>query len=182
MSRVLIAMAGLPGSGKSAVATELARARRCAVLSVDQIEAAMWRGGIDHEQPTGLAAYVVAEALAREQLLLGYDVVLDAVNDVEAARDQWRSLAANAQHPLLFVEVLCSDRREHRRRLASRRRGIAGFPEPTWESVVAREAGLSEWRDARVRVDSIRPLAELVDEILDAGRLLDDGRCGTPPS
>lgn len=90
---MLIAMAGLPGSGKSAVAGEVARALGCAVLSVDPIEAAMWRAGIGHDQPTGLAAYVVAEELAREQLLIGNDVVVDAVNDVEPARQQWRSLA-----------------------------------------------------------------------------------------
>lgn len=164
---MLIAMAGLPGSGKSAVANELARALGCAVLSVDPIEAAMWRAGVGRDQPTGLAAYVVAEDLARQQLLLGNDVVVDAVNDVEPARQQWRSLAARLEQPLAFVEVYCSDEGEHQRRLAGRQRGIDGFPEPTWESVVGRKGGFSDWGDKRVRVDSMRALDELVDELLE---------------
>lgn len=164
---MLIAMAGLPGSGKSAVANEVARTLGCAVLSVDPIEAAMWRAGIGRDQPTGLGAYVVAEDLAREQLRLGNDVVVDAVNDVEPARDQWRSLSAEFGQTLVFVEVFCSDEREHQARLASRRRQIDGFPEPTWESVVVRKGGFSDWHDDRVRVDSMRPLDELVEEVLE---------------
>jgi len=53
---VLVAMSGLPGSGKSAVAEDLGRALPAAVLSVDPVEAAMWRAGVDRKQPTGLAA------------------------------------------------------------------------------------------------------------------------------
>lgn len=164
---MLIAMAGLPGSGKSAVAREVARALGCALLSVDPIEAAMWRAGIARDQPTGLAAYVVADDLAREQLLIGNDVVVDAVNDVDAARGQWVSLAAELGRPLAFIEVFCSDVDEHRRRLEGRHRGIVGFAEPTWESVVERRAGFEAWTDARLRVDSMRPLAEGVAVVLD---------------
>ena len=166
MAPVLIAMAGLPGSGKSVVAAEIARALGCAVLSVDPIEAAMWRAGVGRDQPTGLAAYVVAEDLAREQLLIDNDVIIDAVNDVEPARGQWRALAAEFGQPVIFVEVFCSDEQEHRLRLTSRRRGIQGFPEPTWESVMERRSGFSDWNDDRVRVDSMRPLDENVAAVL----------------
>lgn len=164
---MLIAMAGLPGSGKSAVAGEVARTLGCALLSVDPIEGAMWRAGITRDQPTGLAAFVVAEDLAREQLLIGNDVIIDAVNDVDAARGQWVSLAAELGHPLAFIEVFCSDVDEHRRRLEGRRRGIVGFAEPTWESVIERRVGFETWTGARLRVDSMRPLAEGVAEVLD---------------
>jgi len=108
----------------------------------------------------------MAEDLAREQLLIGSDVVIDAVNDIEAARQQWRSLAAGLGQPLVFVEVYCSDEDEHRRRLAERRRDIVGFPEPTWDSVVARRSGFRDWHEERVRVDTMRPLDELVYEVL----------------
>ncbi len=91
---MLIVMAGLPASGKSTLAERIAGELRCAILSVDPIESALWRAGIDRDQPTGLAAYVVAEDLAREQIRIGGDVIVDAVNDAELARNQWRSLAA----------------------------------------------------------------------------------------
>lgn len=164
---VLIAMAGLPGSGKSAVATEVARALGCALLSVDPIEAAMWRAGVAQDQPTGLAAYLVAEDVAREQLAIGNDAIIDAVNDAEAARGQWIALASNMGHAVAFVEVFCSDEREHQRRLSGRRRGIVGFPEPTWASVMERRAAFREWDDDRLRVDSMRPLAQNVASVLE---------------
>jgi predicted kinase len=164
---MLIAMAGLPGSGKSTVAEGMARSLGCALLSVDPIEAAMWRAGIQREQPTGLAAYVVAEHLAREQLVLGNDAIVDAVNDVDAARDQWTSLAAELGRPLAFIEVFCSDDAEHRRRLSGRTRRLVGFPEPTWESVVARRAGFEAWGAGRLRLDSMRSVDECVAAALE---------------
>jgi predicted kinase len=160
-------MAGLPATGKSAVAEGLARVLGCALLSVDPVEAAMWRAGVDREQPTGLAAYVVAEALAAEQLALGNDVIVDAVNAVEPAREQWRALAARTGSVLRFIEVRCSDEAEHRRRLETRQRGINGMPEPTWDSVQARRAALADWHDERLVLDSMAPLPENVRLALD---------------
>ncbi|MGH3495474.1 MAG: AAA family ATPase, partial [Sciscionella sp.] len=40
---MLIVLAGLPAAGKSTLAADLGRALSCAVLGVDQAEAAMWR-------------------------------------------------------------------------------------------------------------------------------------------
>ncbi|MFI7236092.1 AAA family ATPase [Streptomyces cyaneofuscatus] len=77
---MLIAMAGLPGSGKSSVAGALGRKLTAPVVSVDPIEAAMWRAGVARDQPTGLAAYVVAEAVADDVLGMGQTVIVDAVN------------------------------------------------------------------------------------------------------
>ena len=164
---VLVVMAGLPASGKSAVAEGLAKALKCAVLSVDPVEAAMWRAGVGREQPTGLAAYVVAEALAAEQLGLGQDVIVDAVNAVEPAREQWRQLADRTDSRLRFIEVRCSDEAEHRRRLERRQRGIDGMPEPDWDSVQARRAGFDDWQDDRLVLDSMAPLDELLRLALD---------------
>ena len=115
----------------------------------------MWRAGVSEDQPTGLAAYVVVEVLAAEQLALGHDVIIDAVNAVEPARDQWRRLAERTGSVLRFIEVRCSDEGEHRRRLRGRERGIEGFPEPTWESVQARRAGFDDWADDRLVLDSM---------------------------
>jgi predicted kinase len=152
---VLVVMAGLPGSGKSVVAEDLAKALGCAVLSVDPVEAAMWRAGVTRDQPTGLAAYVVVEVVAAEQLALGHDVIIDAVNAVELAREQWRRLAERTGSVLRFIEVRCSDEREHRHRLEAREREIEGFPEPSWESVQWRRAGFDEWGEERLVLDSM---------------------------
>jgi len=156
-SAVLVVMVGLPGAGKSAVAEDLAQALGCAVLSVDPVEAAMWQAGISPEQPTGMAAYQVVELLAAEQLALGHDVIVDAVNAVEPARNQWRGLAGRTGTALRFIEVRCSDEDEHRRRLAARMRNLEGFPEPTWDYVLATRAGFEDWSDERLVLDSMDP-------------------------
>lgn len=164
---MLIVMAGLPGAGKSAVASRVAYRLGCVLVSVDPIEVAMWRSGIDRSQPTGLAAYVVAETIAREQLRLGQTVILDAVNDAEAARQEWVDLASEFEESAFFVEVYCSDRTEHRRRLESRKRG-PGFPEPSWESLAERRERLDAWIEPRLRLDSIDALDANVTELLAA--------------
>jgi hypothetical protein len=41
--------------------------------------------------------------------------------------------------PLLEVEVVCSDTREHRRRVETRRTDIPGLKLPAWGDVLVRE-------------------------------------------
>lgn len=150
----LIAMAGLPGAGKSTVADALARDLRAPVLSVDPIEGAMWAAGIARDQPTGLAAYFVADALARTNLALGLTVIIDAVNAAEPARWMWREMAASVGVPLRFIEVVCSDEDVHRRRLAARTRKIAGFESTPWSLMESARAEWAPWSDERLVLDS----------------------------
>ncbi|QKW21213.1 ATP-binding protein [Kitasatospora sp. NA04385] len=152
---MLIAMAGLPGAGKSSVAEELGRRLGAPVVSVDPIEAAMWRAGVARSEPTGLAAYVVAEAVADGVLALGQTVIVDAVNAVAEARAQWRALASRHGVPVAFVEVVCSDPAVHRQRLEGRSRGIEGFAEPAWESVERQRTEFAPWTDERLVLDSV---------------------------
>lgn len=164
---MLIVFAGLPGSGKSTIARELGRRSPAPVLSVDPVEAALLRSGIEGDQPTGLAAYLVVEAMAAEVLSLGRSVVVDAVNDAEEAREQWRHLAERQGAPLVWIEVVCSDPDLHRRRLTGRDRGLPGFPEPTWASLQARRPGLRAWTDERLILDSVREPRINVETALD---------------
>ncbi|MFF1873930.1 AAA family ATPase [Kitasatospora herbaricolor] len=164
---MLIAMAGLPGAGKSSVADALGRRLAAPVVAVDPIETAMWRAGVARSQPTGLAAYVVAEAVAGGVLALGQTVVVDAVNAVEEARGQWRSLADRHGVPLVFIEVVCSDPALHRRRLESRSRDIDGFEEPTWEAVRRRREEFAPWTGDRLVLDSVIGLASNVTAALE---------------
>lgn len=152
---MLIVVAGLPGAGKSTLALDLGRALSCAVLGVDQAEAAMWRAGVSPSGPTHHAAYLVVGALAAEQLALGQHVIVDAVSGPEEARAQWRALADELHADLRFIVVECSDDDIYQHRLAHRVRHIEGFPEPTWEGVVKRRAAFPPWTDARLTIDSV---------------------------
>lgn len=164
---MLVVMAGLPGSGKSTIARELSVRLPAAAIAVDPIDDALRRAGIGPDQPTGLAAYLAAEAVARDLLDAGMSVVLDAVNAVEPARQQWRELAASCAVPMTVVEVVCSDPEVHRARLAARRRGLSRLPEPAWEDVARRAAEYVPWTGRVLRLDSIDDLEVNVRAVLE---------------
>ena len=160
---MLVVLGGLPGSGKTTIARSVAETLTAVYVRVDAIEAAMWRAGIAREQPTGLAAYVVGEAVAEGCLHAGSSVVVDAVNAVEAARQTWRDLAARTHKPLRVIEVICSDTAEHRRRVETRSVDLEGHYVPAWADVV--ERAYEPWQDPRLIVDTSRPVTECLAQI-----------------
>jgi predicted kinase len=167
MSQKLVILAGLPGSGKSTLAEGLSRHFSLPLFSVDPIEAAMWRGGLPRDH-TGLAAYVVAQALAEEHLRLGQSVVIDAVNPVEAPRAAWRNLGTKYRVDLKIIECICADQATHRRRIEARICGIEGMAEVTWARVEKRRAEYEAWTDARLTLDtSAHPPERLLAEAIE---------------
>jgi predicted kinase len=153
---VLIVFAGLPGTGKTTLATQLAARLRCAIAQIDAIGSALRRAGATPD-PIGLADYVIAEAIAAATLQAGATIIIDAVNGVEPARAAWRDLARRHGVPLRIIELVCADA-EHRRRVEQRLRSGGDRAQPTWADVQARE--YEPWRDDRLVLDSTRPLAE----------------------
>jgi len=156
---MLIVMAGLPGAGKTTLAEVLGARRRVTVLSVDQIETAILEAGIGAGQPTGLAAYLVAETLAESVLMHDRDIIIDAVNAVDPAREQWVSLAERTGSSIRFIEVVCSDEAMLKQRLVERaaKRQLAGAP--TRNAVEQNSDEYSPWSGisgavARITLDS----------------------------
>jgi predicted kinase len=151
----LIVLSGLPASGKSVLAESLSRALSVTIVSIDPIEAAMWRAGLAKIQ-TGIAAYEVAQALADEHLRLRHSVIVDAVNPVEAPRAAWRNLAAKHRVSLKIIECVCADEAMLRQRIEARTRNIAGMPEITWSRLLQRRAEYEPWTDPRLVLDTSR--------------------------
>ncbi|GAB2595933.1 AAA family ATPase [Pseudactinotalea suaedae] len=177
---MLVAMAGLPGAGKSSLARAIGHETAAVVLAVDAIEAAMWRaglGGADQRLPTGLAAYAVAQTLAAELLAAGHSVVADAVNAVEPARAGWNQVATEHGVPIRWLEVTCSNPVVHRERLAARGTRYQGFTEPTWQQVETRR--IEPWSHERLVLDSMRPLEELLETAM---TYVSAGRTGRRPA
>jgi predicted kinase len=161
----LIVISGLPGTGKTAVAAGLAARLNAVHLSIDPIEDAMLGAGLRHGWETGVAAYEATRAAAEQNLVLGSDVVVDAINDGDAARQTWRSAASRTDAVLRFVMLNCSSKGEHQYRLESRRRGLRHVPEPTWEQVLVRAAAYEPWTEDCLIVDTHAPLAAVIDEV-----------------
>jgi predicted kinase len=92
----------------------------------------------------------------------GKSVIVDAVNAVEAARGQWRSVADRRGVPVAFIEVVCPDPVVHRWHLEGQCRDIKGFVEPTWDAVVRLRGEFAPWVDHRLVLDTVADLSSNV--------------------
>ena len=135
---MLIVFSGLPGSGKTTLARELAKTTGAVYLRIDTIEQAI-RNADPRLIEVGRRGYCVANELAASNLDLGSTVVADCVNPVAESREAWRNVAARADVALVNIQVICSDAAEHRRRVETRTVDVPGLIPPTWQSVLAHD-------------------------------------------
>ncbi|MNW24006.1 Adenylyl-sulfate kinase [compost metagenome] len=133
---MLYIFSGLPGTGKSTLSSALARELQATYLRVDVVEQALRTAGTWVDGPEG---YTVCYAIASQNLRLGLDVIADTVNPIQVSRQDWRNVAESLEVPFVEIEVICSDGREHRRRIETREADIPGFVLPTWEKVKNRQ-------------------------------------------
>ena len=161
---MLYIFGGLPGAGKSSLASALARQRHAVYLRIDTIEQAMRETGVADIGPKG---YTVAYDVALDNLQLGAEVVADSVNPIEITRTAWRNVAMQAQCPFVEIEIVCSDETEHRVRVESRITDIAGLKLPTWQDVVNRE--YESWQTDHIVIDTAgRSLNQSIAEMFQA--------------
>lgn len=152
---------GLPGVGKTTIARALAPRLRAVYIRIDSLEQGMRRGGITQIDGAGYEAGV---AIAIDNLKLGHDVIVECVNPWELTRDMWRKAAADANGDLLEIEVICSDKEEHRRRVESRTTDLEGLELPTWQDVLDRD--YHAWEGEHVTIDTAhRDVSHCLDEL-----------------
>lgn len=165
MTNRLVAVSGLPGVGKTSVAEMVARRTGLVHLSIDAVEESILACGLPSGWQVGVAAYEATRAMAEQNLRLGNNVIVDAVNDSEEARDTWRRAVAATGARLDFIHLDISDTQEHSRRLMSRDRGLAHIGEPTWADVQRRRAEYAAWSDG---VEEFDTAGQTADEVADA--------------
>jgi predicted kinase len=163
---VLVVVGGLPATGKSTVASALARQAGFAFVRIDRIEQAIIdAAGLG--QPLGPVGYIVAYGVAAEQLSHGVSVVAECVNPLGVTRDAWRDIAAGHGARLVEVELVCADQDAHRERARTREVDVPGLRLPDWEQITSRE--YEPWDRGRLIIDTAtRTPAQAVAAILAA--------------
>ncbi len=157
----LIIFSGLPGTGKTTLAKGLAARLNAVYLRADTIEKALVQGGI---KDIGELGYRVGYATAKENLILGNIVIADSVNPWHLTREAWRQAAKDAGAPFIDVEIVCSDRLEHRRRIENREIDIAGLKPPAWQDVLDHD--YHPWTDPPIQIDTAgRSIEEAMEEL-----------------
>ena len=151
---ILVCLGGLPATGKTTIARELARDLSAVYLQIDWIESAMRSGG----WPVEDEGYGVAQAVAEDNLRLGSIVVADSINPWPGSRAAWRVVAERTGVPILEVEVVCSEVGEHRRRVTKRQAGPTGHRFTMWQDVV--DCDYRAWDGERIVIDTARLTVE----------------------
>lgn len=161
---MLVVFGGLPGTGKTSVSRAVADALGATFLRIDAVEAAIQRMGFEvGETPV---AYSAAHAVAADQLQAGRTVVVDAVNPARAAREGWADLAREFNVGVRYVEVVCSDAAEHRRRVEARQPDLVGHAVPTWKNVL--DLAYEPWDEPRLVLDNLDSIEAGVARVLAA--------------
>ncbi|WP_419736083.1 AAA family ATPase [Pseudomonas sp. COR18] len=150
---MLIVFSGLPGTGKTTLARALAETTGAVYLRIDTIEQAIRNSGV-LAQGVGRSGYLVANELALSNLRLGRLVIADCVNPVAESRKAWSDIASRAGVRLVNIQVICSDKHEHRRRVETREVDVPGLTPPSWQSVLEHE--YEAWEEAPFSIDTAR--------------------------
>ncbi|AMZ71321.1 MULTISPECIES: AAA family ATPase [Pseudomonas] len=166
---MLIVFSGLPGTGKTTIAKGLVDTVGALYLRIDTIEQAIRNSGA-LSQDVGRSGYMVANELALSNLDLGRTVIVDCVNPVIESRLAWSEIASRAGVRLMNIEVICSDKNEHQRRVDTRLGDISGLTPPTWQSVLDHE--YEAWAEAPFTIDTaltspVQAVSMLVKRLLD---------------
>lgn len=132
----LVLLCGLPGAGKTTLATRLAEDRRAVRLTKDEWLFAL--GSSPWDEPTGEKLEVELWHLAQQILRLGLSVVLDFGLWARVERDEFRS-AARALGVGVELHFLGAPTDKLWERIDARN------SEPPWDSCPISRANLDEW-------------------------------------
>jgi len=149
MKPILFILSGLPASGKSTLAKFISIEYKAVYLRIDTIEQGL--RDLCHFEVQG-EGYRLAYRIASDNLNLAHNVVADSCNPIMLTRREWEEIAIQNESIFINIEVVCSDKEEHRKRIETRKADIKGLKLPTWDEVENRE--YHSWETERVIIDT----------------------------
>lgn len=164
----LIAMRGHSGCGKSAVSRALGKRLGYPVIDKDDVKDIL----DGHASEAGPLAYEVMFNIARRQLLQEFDVICDSPLAYNITYNKARLIAAETHASLVIVECICSDEQEWSHRINGRKQlQLPAHHQVDWDAFRQVRAEMISAMDRpiydpRIIVDTVRPLDEIVAEIV----------------
>lgn len=162
MKPVLFILSGLPGSGKSMLSQYIAEKYQAVYLRIDTIEQGL--RDLCNFDIAG-EGYELSYRIAADNLRLGINVVADSCNPIIFTRKKWEKVAENSNSVFINIEVICSDKNEHRKRIETRITEVENLKLPTWKEVENRE--YHPWESERIVIDTASKTFEMSQKELD---------------
>ena len=149
---MLILFGGLPGVGKTTVASAVAQSIGATYLRIDELIVILRNAGALTNGEVGPTAHFVAYGVARSNLLGGSKkVVADLMCGQAEERDRWAAIASDTGSNLIQMHIVCSDIDEHESRVQQRKADIEGLTLPSWAHV--QRLNFEPWPEA-IRLDT----------------------------
>lgn len=162
----LIVMSGLPGTGKSTLATVISKATHLPLISPDVIKESLIKDGKLSDYRDGSLTWQVATREAEKQLRQGSSIIIDAINAEAAAKETWITLASRLHAQIIVIECYVSDSVIHKSRIKNRKKNLIGIPEVDWDWVENRRLAYTHWNIPVLRIDGLTPIDESAKTVL----------------
>jgi predicted kinase len=166
----VIIFTGLPGTGKSTLAEQVARMVGAPAFAGDWLMGGLKpaRAALARLDRSEYAAawFGLLSTLVARQLMLGQSAIVDDVLG-EGQAALWREIAGQFSARLYLIECTCSDESVHRARIEGRIRGIPGWHEIGWDHVERMRAEVPPLTEDRLTLDAMEPVEDNVRRVLD---------------
>ena len=160
----LVIFSGLPGTGKSTLASRLAHEMRWPLLCIDDVVAHVPENAGDAFWDSQITALL---NLVGTQLELGLNVIVDSVF-MGTDRHHAQKLAHKYHARFLPIHVFVSDEKVWRDRVTRRFNELDNPDVATWERIQQQRQGFREWKpNTALFIDSLHLVDENFQRVLD---------------
>jgi predicted kinase len=145
MDPCLVLISGLPGTGKTRLANELATSLQIPVFARDRFQAQLRCLGFTDRE--GSAGYHLLFDMADQQLSLGVSAILDAVFPMHGFRQKAHEIAEGNGARFRAILCYCSNDVVLRKRLEKRKQYVPHWSPVGWDEVLKIRAYFEPWED-----------------------------------